>query len=67
MLDIDYIYLCRGYQGKIAPLQNIFRIKKIILDTSLSDYKRNRLKEECKSLNLDYIDLSVKGSYRILL
>ncbi len=67
LLDIDYIYLCRGYQGKIAPLQNIFRIKKIILDTSLSDYKRNRLKEECKSLNLDYIDLSVKGSYRILL
>lgn len=67
LLDVDYIYVCNGYRGKIAPLQKIFRIKKIILDTSLSDYKSDRLKEECKTLGLDYIDISSKGSYRILL
>lgn len=67
LLNIDYMYLCRGYRGKIAPLQRLFRIKKIILDTSLSTYKSNRLKEECKSLGLDYIDMSAKGSFRILL
>lgn len=67
LLDVDYIYLCKGYRGKIAPLQKIFRIKKIILDTSLSDYKSDRLKEECRTLGLDYIDISSKGSFRILL
>lgn len=67
LLNIDYMYLCKGFRGKIAPLQKIFRIRKIILDTSLSDYRSTRLKEECRSLGLDYIDISPKGSYRILL
>lgn len=67
LLDVDYIYVCNGYRGKIAPLQKIFRIKKIILDISLSDYKSGRLKEECKTLGLDYIDISSKGYFRILL
>lgn len=67
LLDIDYLYLCRGFRGKIAPLQNLFRIKKVILDSSLSDYRLDRLREECKSLGLDYIDISAKGSYRIFL
>lgn len=67
LLNVDYMYLCRGYQGKIAPLQEIFQIKKVILDASLSDYKLNLLKEECKRLGLDYIDLSQKGSFHILL
>lgn len=66
LLDIDYMYLCRGFKGKIAPLQKVFRIRKIILDASLSDYKSNLLKEECKSLGLDYMDISAKGSFRIL-
>lgn len=67
LLDIDYMYLCKGFRGKIASLQKIFRIRRIILDTSLSDYKSNLLKEECRGLELDYIDISPKGSFRILL
>lgn len=67
LLDIDYMYLCKGFKGRIAPLQKLFRIRKIILDTSLGDYRLNLLKEECRRLGLDYIDLSPKGSYRILL
>ena len=67
LLNIDYMYLCKGFRGKIAPLQRIFKIRKIILDASLGDYKSNQLKEECRSLGLDYIDISPKGSFRILL
>ncbi len=67
LLNIDYMYLCKGYKGKIAPLQKLFRIKKIVLDASLSDYKSKAYKEECKTLGLDYIDISEKGSFRILL
>lgn len=67
LLDIDYMYLCRGYRGGIAPLQKIFRIQKIVLDTSLGSYKLSLLREECQRLGLDYIDMSQKGSFRILL
>lgn len=67
LLDIDYMYLCKGFKGKLAPLQKIFRIRKIVLDTSLGEYRLSLLKEECRSLGLDYIDMSPKGSYRILL
>lgn len=30
-------------------------------------YKSKAYKEECKTLGLDYIDISEKGSFRILL
>ena len=40
---------------------------RIVLDESLGDYKSKAYKEECKTLGLDYIDISEKGSFRILL
>lgn len=61
------MYLCKGYKGEIAPLQKLFHIKRIVLDASLGDYKSKAYKEECKTLGLDYIDISEKGSFRILL
>lgn len=67
LLDVDYVYVCRGYRGKIVSLQKLFRIRKIVLDSSLSDYKANSLKEECGLLGLDYIDMSGKGFLRISL
>lgn len=67
LLDIDYLYLCKGYKGKIASLQKLFHIKKVIFDASLSDYKIEKFKEECKTLHLSYIDISEQGSLRILL
>ena len=65
LLDIDYMYLCKGFKGKIAPLQKIFKIRTVILDASLGGYRLNLLKDECRGLGLDYIDMSPKGSYRI--
>lgn len=67
LLDIDYMYLCKGYKGKIAPLQKLFRIKTIVLDASLGSYKSEAWKDECKTLGLEFIDMSSKGSFRILL
>ena len=43
------------------------KIRKVILDASLGGYRLNLLKDECRGLGLDYIDMSPKGSYRILL
>lgn len=67
LLDIDYMYLCRGFKGKIASLQKMFSIKTVILDVSLGEYRSDLLKRECRSLGLDYIEMSPKGSYSIFL
>ncbi len=67
LLILNYIYLCRGYQGEIAPLQNLFRIEKVVLDASLGTYRLERLKEECRQLGLDYVDTSSTGFFRVFL
>lgn len=66
LLDVDYLYVCRGYRGTLASLQQLFRIRKVVLDASLSDYRLNSLKEECESLGLEYADLSTEGAYQYL-
>ncbi len=60
LLDLDYIYLCRNYRGDIAPLQKLFRIKKVILDASLNDSDTKRWKAECEQSGLDYAEAPVK-------
>ena len=52
---------------KLPHYKKIFKIRKVILDASLGGYRLNLLKDECRGLGLDYIDISPKGSYRILL
>lgn len=66
-LEVDYMYLCKGYKGKIAPLEKVFKMKRIVLDASLGAYRLENLKKECDTLHIDYIDMSEKGSFRILL
>lgn len=66
-LTIDYLYLCKGYSGRLAWLMNLFTVKKVILDSSLGDYRRETFEGECKELGLDYISLSEKGSFFIRL
>lgn len=65
-LDIDYLYVCRGYKGKLEALQPLFRIKTVVLDASLSEYRQKHIKAACDKLKIAYIDLSDKGSYRII-
>lgn len=67
VLELDYMYLCKGYKGKIAPLRKLFRMKCVVLDSSLGAWRSGMLKEECRSLGIEYIDMSEKGSFQILL
>lgn len=64
---VDYLYICKGYTGQLAALTRLFLPGCIILDSSLSDYRRNRLKEECQQNHLHFISLSDEGSVRFLL
>lgn len=66
-LHVDYAYICRGFYGSVADLKRLFQIKQVVLDTSLEDSYQEKLKRECEFYGLNYIDMSEKGSYAILL
>lgn len=54
---LDYLYICKGYTGDIQSLAGLFPVKTIVLDSSLPAYRREALREECRKLNLDCINL----------
>lgn len=66
-LSVDYVYICRGFKGSLKDVIPLFHIGRVVLDVSLSEAYREKLKQECETAGLDYIDISEKGSYAILL
>jgi len=61
-LLIDYLYVSKGYDGHIEDLTSLFRIRTVILDISLSDYRSNILKDDCYRLGLPCISLKERGA-----
>ena len=66
-LTIDYLYISKGYKGRIEELTTLFRIRTVILDTSLSDYRSDILREDCSRLAIPYISLKERGALCIRL
>ena len=66
-LNIDYLYICKGYKGKLVWLMPLFKTQKVVIDSSLSDYYQEALKKECKLLGIGFVALSEKGAYQITL
>lgn len=66
-LIIDYLYISGGYAGDIERLTSLFRIRAVILDISLSDYRCNTLKEECSRLAIPCISMKERGALCIYL
>lgn len=64
-IDIDYLHIVKNDSISLYSLTQRFRMKRIILDSSLSNSKRKKLIKECKKLNLPYYDVSEKGLFRI--
>jgi competence protein ComEC len=64
-LQIDYLYLCKGYDGHVEALTGIFSTKKVIIDSSLSPYHKRRMIDECKRLGIDFVSLAENGAFRV--
>lgn len=64
-LIIDYLYVCKGYKGRLAEIATLFKTKKVLLDSSLNTYRLAELKEECTLLGWDFISILEKGSLYI--
>ena len=61
-LTIDYLYISKDYKGRIEELTTLFRIRTVILDTSLSDYHSDILREDCSRLAIPCISLKERGA-----
>lgn len=66
-LFIDCLYVCRGYDGCLKELLELFTVRTVIFDASLSDYRRQAYEKECRRLDLPFISLSDKGSVSFML
>ena len=64
-LVVDYLYICNGFHGHVADLMQLFTVRKVILDSSLSESRLAFLSGECRTLGLDFTSISEKGSYHI--
>ncbi len=66
-LSIDYLYLCKGYTGRLEWVTGLFDIGQVILDSSLPVYRRKALEEECYRQGIGFVSLSEQGSVRFML
>lgn len=64
---LEYAYICKGFKGSLLQLDKLFAIRQVILDSSLNDAFREKLIRECQLLKISYTDLSVQGSYSVVL
>lgn len=66
-LLIHYLYLCKGYTGHLEELTQLFTVRQVVLDSSLSDYRKKKFSAECRRLGIHFISLSDEGSIRFVL
>ena len=43
----------------------MFRIRTVVLDASLSEFRLELLKKECRKLGLDYVSLADNGAWEV--
>lgn len=66
-LNVDYVWVCRGYYGKLSAALSSFSVRFVVLDASLSEKYRDLYRQECKSLGLPFHDMAEGGAYKISL
>ncbi|WP_321333472.1 ComEC/Rec2 family competence protein [uncultured Bacteroides sp.] len=66
-LFIDYLYLCKGYGGRLEWLTGLFSIQTVILDASIPDWRKEQLTKECRHIGIRFISLADEGSVGFLL
>ncbi len=66
-LPIDYLYVSSGYRGTLEELCALFNVHEVIVDSSLSDYYRERLERECREKHIPLRRMSSEGIIEILI
>lgn len=61
----DYMYVTRGYRGRLAGLKDVVRPGRVILDASLGRKRAERYAAECDSLGWPCHDLRTQGALKV--
>lgn len=64
-LQLDYLFLCRGFKGDLNDLKRLFVFKKLVMDASLSASQQMRLAEQCKNSQTDYVSIEKNAVYAV--
>lgn len=60
-LEMDYLYISKGYRGHASELLALFSVDTVILDASLSDARQDRLETEFNRQGIRCIRLGEQG------
>lgn len=64
-LKVDYLYICRGYYGRLDVLKDVFQPGLVVLDASLSRKQNARLAGECQELDWSFYDMRLSGALKV--
>ncbi len=65
-VEVDYLYVCRGFWGNLAALSTLFRPRCVVLDASLWPGERKRFIHECGMLQWEYYDMVEHGALKVV-
>lgn len=60
-LNIDYLYISKGFTRNIKSVSKLFSARCIVLDSSIPFYQLESLKSECIELGYEYVLLNEKA------
>lgn len=64
-LRLDYLFLCKGFNGDLNDLKRLFVFKKLVMDASLPAGLQMRLAEQCKNSQTDYVSMEKNAVYTV--
>ncbi|HLC82907.1 MAG TPA: ComEC/Rec2 family competence protein, partial [Bacteroidia bacterium] len=64
-LNLDYLVISNNTKMRIEDVQQMFRVKMFVFDSSNSEYKIKKWKEECEELNQEYCSTMDAGALEI--
>lgn len=67
MPSVDYLLVCRGYQGSISQLTSLCHTDTVILSADLHPWRHNRYATECASIALPHISLKTTSIGNLLM
>jgi competence protein ComEC len=62
---VHYLHLVQGDSISLYSLTQVFDVKSVIIDASLSSKNRRKFVKECEKLKIPYYDMYAKGVFRI--
>ena len=63
--EVDVLILSEDKTFRIKDLNNVFRAKQIVLDSSIPQYVKNYLIRDCRNLGISVHDVSQDGAYSV--